>query len=59
VPGKRSPGSLSWGGINNTYFWIDPTKRVAGVILTQSLPFVDPRVVNLYGQFESLVYKAV
>src|SRR5262249_16957969 len=22
VPGKRSPGSLSWGGINNTYFWI-------------------------------------
>jgi methyl acetate hydrolase len=24
VPGKRSAGSLSWGGINNTYFWVDP-----------------------------------
>jgi len=24
VPGKRFPGSLSWGGINNTYFWIVP-----------------------------------
>ena len=30
VPGKRSPGSLSWGGINNTYFWIDPSRGVAG-----------------------------
>ena len=27
VPGKRSPGSLSWAGINNTYFWIDPVTR--------------------------------
>src|SRR5437764_3062598 len=33
VPGKRSPGSLSWGGINNTYFWIDPSRGVAGTIL--------------------------
>jgi CubicO group peptidase (beta-lactamase class C family) len=30
VPGKRSPGSLSWGGINNTFFWIDPARGVAG-----------------------------
>jgi CubicO group peptidase (beta-lactamase class C family) len=29
VPGKRSAGSLSWGGINNTYFWIDPARGVA------------------------------
>ena len=27
VPGKRSAGSLSWGGINNTYFWIDRDPR--------------------------------
>jgi CubicO group peptidase (beta-lactamase class C family) len=25
VPGKRSAGSLSWGRINNTYYWLDPT----------------------------------
>ncbi len=31
VAGKRSPGSLSWGGVNNTYFWIDPARDIAGV----------------------------
>ena len=55
----RSGGSLTWAGLANTYFWIDPSKRVAGVVLTQILPFVDPAVLKLYGQFESGVYKAV
>ena len=58
-PAGRSGGSLSWAGLANTYFWIDPSKRVAGVILTQILPFVDPAVMKIYGQFESGVYKAV
>jgi methyl acetate hydrolase len=58
-PAGRSAGTLSWCGLANTYFWVDPAKRVAGVICTQVLPFVDPRVVNLYGKFESGVYKAV
>ena len=35
------------------------SKRVAGVVLTQILPFVDPAVMKLYAQFESGVYKAV
>jgi hypothetical protein len=43
----------------NTYFWLDPTRQVAGVILTQSLPFVDPKVLAVYGQFESGVYQAL
>ncbi|MGA2126645.1 MAG: serine hydrolase domain-containing protein [Xanthobacteraceae bacterium] len=58
-PSGRAPGSLTWAGLANTYFWLDPARRVAGVILTQSLPFVDPRAVKLYGQFESGVYKAL
>src|SRR5207249_5580515 len=45
VPGKRSPGSLSWGGINNTYFWIDPSRGMAGVILMQYLPFADVKAL--------------
>ena len=28
-------GSLTWGGIMNTYFWVDPARRVTGVLLTQ------------------------
>jgi methyl acetate hydrolase len=34
----RSPGSLSWAGINNTHFWIDPNRRIAVVVLMQVLP---------------------
>ena len=58
-PAGRSGGSLSWAGLANTYFWVDPSKHVAGVILTQILPFVDPRVLSLYSKFESGVYKAL
>jgi methyl acetate hydrolase len=56
VPGKRSAGSLSWGGINNTYFWVDPVRGVAGVILMQFLPFADPKALAVYDTFERGVY---
>ena len=59
APAGRSAGSLAWAGAANTYFWIDPAKRVAGVILMQLWPFADTRAVKLYGQFESGVYKAL
>ena len=52
VPGKRSPGSLSWGGINNTFFWIDPAKGIAGVIMMQYLPFADAKALAVYDIFE-------
>jgi methyl acetate hydrolase len=57
VPGKRSAGSLSWGGINNTYFWVDRTRGIAGVILMQFLPFADPAALDLYDVFERGVYQ--
>ena len=28
-------GGLFWGGAASTYFWIDPQRRVAGVLMTQ------------------------
>ncbi|SKC76715.1 CubicO group peptidase, beta-lactamase class C family [Burkholderia sp. CF099] len=55
-PHGRSAGSVSWAGLLNTYFWVDPVKRVAGSLFTQMLPFYDARVVNLYGQFERAFY---
>ena len=55
--GKRSPGSLSWGGINNTYFWIDRRRGVAGVILMQFLPFADAKALNVYDVFERGTYE--
>jgi CubicO group peptidase (beta-lactamase class C family) len=55
-PSGRSAGTVSWGGIYNTYYWLDPGRRVAGVILTQILPFADARVLGLYGRFERAIY---
>jgi CubicO group peptidase (beta-lactamase class C family) len=57
VPGKRSAGSLSWGGIDNTYYWWDPARGVAGVILMQFLPFADSRALAVYDRFERGVYR--
>jgi methyl acetate hydrolase len=58
-PDGRSGGSLTWGGLFNTYYWIDPTKRVAAVFMTQVLPFADHRALRVYRAFERGVYQAV
>jgi CubicO group peptidase (beta-lactamase class C family) len=57
VPGKRSAGSLAWAGLANTYYWLDPKKKVTGVILTQILPFADPKTLQVFGDFEAAVYQ--
>ena len=57
VAGKRSAGSLSWGGINNTYFWIDPPRGIAGVVMMQFLPFADTKALAIYDAFERGVYQ--
>ena len=59
VPGRRGAGSLAWAGLGNTYFWIDPDEGVAGVILTQLIPFADPKALALLEQFETAVYAAL
>ncbi len=57
LPGMRSPGSLSWGGINNTYFWIDPVRGIAGTIMMQYLPFADDKALAVYRAFERGAYQ--
>jgi CubicO group peptidase (beta-lactamase class C family) len=59
VPDGRSAGSLTWGGLFNTYYWIDPGRRVAAVFMTQVLPFADARALRIYRRFERGVYGAV
>jgi len=56
VAGGRSAGSMTWGGLLNTYYWIDPDKRVAAVFMTQVLPFADVAALRLYRQFERGIY---
>ena len=59
VPGRRAAGSLAWAGLRNTYYWIDPTRRIGGTIMTQLLPFADPTVLALFADFERAIYAAV
>ena len=59
VHGKRSAGSLSWGGIYNTYFWVDLTAGIAGVMLMQFLPFADREALAMYDASERGVYRLV
>jgi CubicO group peptidase (beta-lactamase class C family) len=52
----RSAGTFSWGGIFNTYFWVDPSADLAAVLLMQTSPFADPQSVALLENFERGVY---
>jgi CubicO group peptidase (beta-lactamase class C family) len=54
----RSAGSLAWAGLNNTYYWLDPVLKVAGVYMTQVLPFADKTVLDGLDAFESAVYRS-
>ena len=57
APTGRSAGSLAWAGLANTYYWLDPTRRVTGVFATQILPFADPNVLDLFAAFEQAIYE--
>ena len=59
APTGRSAGSLAWAGLANTYFWIDRTKQVCGVFLSQVLPFFDATATGLFAKFETEVYRAL
>ena len=55
-PGKRRAGTQSWAGLFNTHFWVDPASDLAAVLMTQSLPFVEPPLLRTYDAFERAVY---
>jgi CubicO group peptidase (beta-lactamase class C family) len=56
TPEGRSPGSLAWAGLANTYYWIDPARDITGVILMQLLPFADPHCLQAFAGFERGIY---
>lgn len=58
-PNGRSAGTMTWAGLRNTYYWLDPIKRVTGLVMTQILPFADPQVLALYRAFECNLYAAI
>ena len=59
LPGMRSAGTGGWSGIFNTYYWIDRSAGIGGVIMTQVLPFFDARIIETVLGFEMAVYAQV
>ncbi|SRR5579883_1194685 len=59
LPAGRGAGSLAWAGLNNTYYWLDPSVKVAAVFMTQILPFADATVLQALDAFERAVYGVV
>jgi CubicO group peptidase (beta-lactamase class C family) len=55
--GFRSPGSMSWAGIFNTEFWVDPVKKIGAVHMMQLLPFYDEGAIRALRGFEETVYR--
>ena len=55
-PNGRSPGSLAWAGIFNSYYWFDPAKGVGGVFMSQIAPFGDPGALAAFGALEAMAY---
>jgi methyl acetate hydrolase len=54
----RRAGSLTWAGLFNTYYWIDPGAKIAATIMMQILPFAETHALAAYRQFERGVYHA-
>ena len=58
-PGMRAAGSQGWAGVLNTHYWFDPKNDLAGLLMTQSLPFVEPRFAATYEAFERAAYRSL
>lgn len=55
-PHGRSPGSLAWAGIFNSYYWIDPAAGLGGVFMSQLAPFGDAGALACFGALERMAY---
>lgn len=56
-PNQPKKGTLSWGGIFNTYFFIDRESGIAASIYTQYLPFNHPNTTTIFEKFTKLTYQ--
>jgi methyl acetate hydrolase len=55
----RSAGSYGWGGLYNTYFWVDPAAGLGAVVMMQVSPFCRPACIEVCERFERAVFTAL
>ncbi|AUX44525.1 serine hydrolase [Sorangium cellulosum] len=51
-----SVGTFSWSGFYNTYFWVDPQKKLVGIVMTQLHPSDH---LHMSDTFRKLTYAAL
>ncbi len=56
IENGRPKGSAGWAGLFNSYFWIDPSNKIAAVILMQMLPFAEEGCLKTLKDFEKSIY---
>lgn len=56
TPSGRSPNSLMWAGLANSFYWIDRSSGLGGYWATQILPFQDCASYPGFVDFESTAY---
>ncbi|KAK1254035.1 hypothetical protein MKX08_008030 [Trichoderma sp. CBMAI-0020] len=54
-----STDTAHWTGLPNLWWWCDRRNGVAEIVCTQILPFADSRVISLWIDVETQVYKSL
>ncbi|TLD11423.1 hypothetical protein PgNI_05304 [Pyricularia grisea] len=52
-------GTVCWAGLPNLWWWLNREKGIAGLVATQILPFVDPKVMALWFGVQGASYAAL
>jgi CubicO group peptidase (beta-lactamase class C family) len=55
-PTGRHAGSYGWGGIFNTYFWVDRAAGLGAVMFMQVSPFAAPECLSLCDALEERIF---
>lgn len=58
IPGRRRAGSQFWGGLGSSYYWVDPTSNLTGLIMLSYFPFADRDGLDLFETLERESYSA-
>lgn len=55
--GRIGPGTVFWGGVPNTQWFIDHDTGIYGAAFCQILPPMEPKVLELHEKFQREMYK--
>jgi len=55
-PYGREAGTVLWGGLFNTYFYIDFKSGIAASMYSQHVPFNDFQTTSLFERFSEIIY---